>query len=83
MRYFLISLLLTGCETLSPKPIVTEVKIPVRVKCLGEVPQKPNLITDAELIQLDPAKFVTELHKDRIQRDIYMTLLESAIAGCF
>lgn len=73
---------LAGCESLPVAPQVTEVKIPVQVKCLGDVPKKPKLITDAELLQLDYAQFVMALHKDRLERDIYEIQLEIAIAGC-
>ena len=73
---------LAGCESLPVTPQVTEVYKTVQVKCLGEVPKKPKLITDAELLQLDYAQFVTALHKDRLERDIYERQLETAIAGC-
>jgi hypothetical protein len=84
MRYLLVCIvcILAGCESIPVAPIVTEVKIPVQVKCLGDVPIKPKLITDAELVKLDYAQFVTALHKDRLERDIYEIQLESAIAGC-
>lgn len=78
----MLTIWLAGCESIPVAPQVTEVKIPVQVKCLGEVPKKPKLITDAELLQLDYAQFVTALHKDRLERDIYEIQLESAIAGC-
>lgn len=74
---------LSGCSVIQPKPAdVVQVKIPVPVDCLGEIPKKPNFISDADLIELESAEFVKALHTDRLQRDIYETLLEAAIEGC-
>ena len=83
---FLASLLLAGCGATRPAdppaPIVTEVRIPVRVECIEEVPKRPDLVTDEELLQLDDGDFVTALHIDRLRRDGYEAQLEAAVEGC-
>lgn len=86
---FIMLLALTICLcscSVSPKipdpPKIVEVKIVVPVNCLGPLPEKPYLITDAELVLLTPSKFVTELHIDRLMRDMYMAQIEAAMEGC-
>lgn len=74
---------LAGCSILQPKPPeVITVKVPVQVKCLGEVPEKPNLITDAQLVALDAPSFINAIHIDRLTRDIYEAKLEAVVEGC-
>lgn len=85
MMLVLAQLLTTGCflsEVKEPPPRVVEVKVPVIVDCLGKLPEKPKFIKDAELILLNRAAFVTALHIDRLERDMYMAQLEVAIEGC-
>lgn len=77
--------LLTACnprQVLPDPPKIELVKVPVRVECVGKLPIKPILITDAELSALKPGAFVTALHIDRLQRDAYMAELEAVIEGC-
>lgn len=65
-------------------PKVEIVKVPVNVSCVGVLPIKPKLMTDAELTSLKdkPGSFVYALHIDRLQRDAYMAELEAVIEGC-
>lgn len=80
-----IAFWLSGCsftKTIPDPPKVIEVKVEVPVQCLGPLPEKPDFITDAVLIMLSPGAFVTELHIDRLKRDMYMAQVEAAIEGC-
>lgn len=82
---FVLLAILSGCsftKTIPDPPKVIEVKVEVPVKCLGPLPEKPDFITDAVLIMLTPGAFVTELHIDRLKRDMYMAQVEAAIEGC-
>lgn len=80
-----LTIFLCSCS-LTPKmpdpPKIVEVKVIVPVNCLGPLPTKPDLISDASLILLQPGSFVTALHIDRLKRDMYMAELEAGIEGC-
>ncbi|MGJ8619636.1 MAG: hypothetical protein ACSHWN_04835 [Methylophilaceae bacterium] len=81
----IILAMLSGCsfmQEIPDPPKVIEVKVEVPVQCLGPLPEKPDFITDAVFIMLLPGAFVTELHIDRLKRDMYMAQLEAAIEGC-
>ncbi|WP_137719363.1 hypothetical protein [Methylobacillus flagellatus] len=58
------------------------VEIPVPVSCIDQIPARPQLITDAELMELQPGQFVTALHVDRLKRDGYQANLEALLEGC-
>jgi hypothetical protein len=87
MRLIILALTICFCScSLTPKipdpPQIVEVKVSVPVNCLGPLPIKPDLISDASLVLLNPGSFVTALHIDRLMRDMYMAELEVAIEGC-
>lgn len=44
MRYLFI-LLLTSCAAFEPKIITKEIKVPVSVPCVKEIPVKPELLS--------------------------------------
>lgn len=79
---FLLTIFLTSCAITPKPPQVVEVKIPVIVKCIENLPVKPAFKKDAELLLLNNAQFVTALHIDRLQRDAYIAELEAVIEGC-
>lgn len=82
MKLFILPcLFLTSCATLFP-PKTIEVKIPVAVSCIDVMPEKPDLISDAELWSYENGNFITALHVDRLQRKSYEALLEAVLEGC-
>ena len=83
----LLPMALSGCfgsDPVRPPPPPTEIRIPVPVPCLtdGQVPAKPQFVTDAELGALGAYEFVTALHLDRLKRQNYEGKLEAAISAC-
>lgn len=78
MRYAIL-LFLAGCAT---QQTVKEVKVPVPVSCIKEIPQKPVMVTDSQLMQMTHYEFVTALHADRLTRKDYEAMLEAVIQAC-
>ena len=74
--------LLSGCAGLAPVP--KEALIPVATPCLiaADVPQRPDLATDAQLFAMSDAAFVFALTKDRLERQGYEGQLEAVIQAC-
>jgi len=79
VRYLAV-LLLAGCAGIPDAPTV--VKIPVSVSCITEIPPKPQLVTDAELLAMPDAAFVIALAADRIERGKWMAVASAVMAGC-
>lgn len=71
---------LAGCA--STVEIPKEVKVPVPVPCVQERPQRPPLLSDAELLALDRYKRTHALWGDRIERQRYQSELETVVEGC-
>lgn len=71
---------LAGCSTVPPVPEV--VRVPVPVPCLERAPERPELLTDAQLAELGDYRLVLELARDRRIRQAYEAELEAAVAGC-
>jgi hypothetical protein len=73
---------LAGCS--GPLRIPTEVKVPVPIACVdpADRPQRPELVTDAELLAMDYYKRTLALWADRIERQIYQAKLEAVVEGC-
>ena len=80
MRIWLLtSLLLVGCAT--PDPIT--VRVPVRVPCIEQVPERPALLSDAELAAIESDyELIIHIARDRRLRQGYQAQLEAAIEGC-
>lgn len=78
VRYAFL-LLLAGCAIQQP---VREVKIPVPVSCIKEIPAKPDFVTDMQLMSMTNYQFVTALHADRLLRRDYESMLEAVISAC-
>lgn len=80
MRVLILCLVLAGCASAPQAPQI--VKVPVHVKCLGEVPARPEFAVE----KLDPAATdgakVLALAADWPRGRIYEGKLEAAIAGC-
>ena len=73
----LSSLLLAGCAT---DPIT--IRVPVPVKCVERVPERPALLSDADLLLLDDYGLVVSLARDRRLRQGYQAQLEAVVEGC-
>jgi hypothetical protein len=73
--------LLAGCSTLN---IPKEVRVPVPVPCIDpkDRPQRPALMSDAELLALDRYKRTHALWADRAERQTYQEKLEAVVEGC-
>lgn len=80
------AIFLAGCATSSTpptppaEPVVVERIVPV--PCVGDIPQRPAIHTSAELLALDDYSFVTALHSDRLELDLYASKLEAVLLGC-
>lgn len=76
---------LAGCSSapLIPDP-PKEVRIPVPVACIkpDDVPQRPSMLSDAQLDALDDKRAVIALGQDRRVRQAYQAQLEAAVKGC-
>lgn len=80
MRYAILALLLTGCAGLPDAP--REVFVPVAVSCVDTLPDRPALVTDAELLAMPDAAFVLALAADRLERGKWMAVAEATLQAC-
>lgn len=84
MSYFLllvlVALALTGCA--STAPVVTEVKVPVRVECIKEVPVRPTYETEALQKEATDGQKILALVRDWARSRKYEGSLEAAVEGC-
>lgn len=76
-----ILIMLAGCAS-EPMRQVVEVKVPVIVPCLGEVPTVPVWKFDTIKTDADLFVKVDGLLIEREQRIKYEALLSAAMAGC-
>lgn len=81
IRILVSSALLVGCAS-GPPPLPAEVRVPIAVPCLSEVPVRPDLLLDGALAALDDYRLVLELARDRRRRQGYIAELEAVVAGC-
>jgi hypothetical protein len=77
------SILISGCNATLPSA-PTEALIPVATPCLtaADVPPRPELVSDKELLGMADAAFVFALAKDRLERQGYEGQLEAVIQAC-
>jgi len=61
-----------------------EVRVPVAIPCLKpeDIPQRPNMLTDAQLDALDDKRAVIALGHDRRVRQAYQVVMEAVVQGC-
>lgn len=69
-----------GCSTVPTAP--KEVRVPVPVKCIDQVPQRPSMLSDGELLAMDDYGLVIALARDRRIRQGYEIELETLVQGC-
>lgn len=70
---------LAGCQTCPP---TLEVKVPVPVPCVVQMPTRPALLTDAELARLPDAQLVLALRLQSIMAVDYAAQLEAVAIAC-
>jgi hypothetical protein len=76
-------LCLVGCVTTPAQaPVVTEVRIPVRVPCDEPMPARPAYAVDALAIDADIGAQMRSLRAERRQRKGYEIELEAAAKAC-
>ena len=82
MRFALILLVgsLAGCA--SGPQIPKEVRVPVPVPCIDRAPQRPSMLSDAELLALDDYGLVIALARDRRVRQGWEATVEALLEGC-
>jgi hypothetical protein len=59
-----------------------EIKIPIPVSCITQLPARPYFITDEELEKMKDGNFVTALNLDRLKRQSYELELEAILTAC-
>lgn len=78
--------LLGGCVTAPIPPAIisnpVEVKIPVPVPCVKQVPAAPTLSDDKSLLTGSGAQVFDNVWADHLSRRNYEGELSAAIAGC-
>lgn len=78
--WILVSCALAGCA--SGPQIPKEVRVPVPVSCIDQVPQRPSMLSDAELLALDDYGLVIALARDRRVRQGWEATIEALLEGC-
>jgi len=71
-------ILLSGCASTMPETV----NVPIPVPCIDQMPQRPALATDADLLKLVDTDFIVALGIDRQQRVKYIGELEAVLQGC-
>jgi hypothetical protein len=76
-------LALTGCAS-QGVTIPREVRVQVPVPCVAptDVPQRPELMSDGEMLALDSYRAIWALWGDRLERQGYEAKLEAVVQGC-
>lgn len=83
IRSLVCSATLTGCAG-SGVTIPREVLVQVPVACIAPAdrPERPALLTDAEILALDTYRATWALWGDRLERQAYESRLEAVVEGC-
>jgi hypothetical protein len=58
------------------------VRVPVAIKCIDKIPERPQLRTDAELAALDDYGLIILLAKDRRLYQSWTAELLAVVEGC-
>ena len=83
VRFWLIGVcaVLPACGSMLPAA-PKEVRIPVAVPCLTEIPARPVLMPDSALAKLDDFALVLQLRIDSVRARDHVGMLESVLAAC-
>lgn len=80
IRILVSCAVLTGCA--SAPEIPREVRVPVPTPCIDRAPQRPSMLSDAELLALDDYGLVIALARDRRVRQGWEATIEALVEGC-
>jgi hypothetical protein len=75
-------LLLGGCAPLPAPPKIARIPIPVRCLTNSDIPARPPLASDSDLLAMDDRSFVLALARDRERLLEYAGYLEVAVQAC-
>jgi uncharacterized lipoprotein YajG len=75
----LLVALLAGCAT-SQEPL--QVRVPVPVPCVVELPAEPVIVADAELRAMSDYRLVLVIARERLQLLSYSAEIRAAAEGC-
>lgn len=77
-----LCLLLAGCASTVEVP--KEVRVPVPVPCVRpeQLPERPQFMTDADILAFDSYRRTWALWLDRALRQAYEAQLEAVAKGC-
>jgi len=78
VKYAVLLLALSGCASTMPDTVM----VPVPVPCIDEMPKRPALATDGDLLKLLDTAFIIALGIDRQQRVKYIGELEATLQAC-
>jgi hypothetical protein len=79
LHWFAILLAVSGCAT--PDPIT--VRVPVAIKCIDKIPERPALRTDTELAALESDyDLIIHIARDRRLYQGWTAELEAVVEGC-
>jgi hypothetical protein len=75
-------MLCVGCSTALPVP--TTIRVPIVQSCISasDVPQRPPLASDTDLLAMDDRDFVLALARDRERLMLYVDTLETVVTMC-
>lgn len=80
MRIWPILLLLAGCA--APLPVVKEVLVPVPVRCLDRMPERPKFLSDGELAAMSDFALVLSLRSDQLELRGHVAVLTATLQAC-
>lgn len=81
---FLVVLPLASCETVQTVEVPKEVKVPVPVACIDpkDVPERPQLRTEADLMAMDTYRRTLAAWQDLKRWEAYGAQLEVIAQSC-
>lgn len=81
-RMLVLLALLAGCAAPAPRTETITVHVPVPVPCVDVLPDRPALVTDAELRAMSDYQLPLALWRDRLMRQGYESELEATLTAC-
>lgn len=71
-----------GCANQLKIPETVNVAVPVACIAPADKPERPQLLTDGELLALDTYRATWALWGDRLEREAYEQKLSAIVEGC-
>lgn len=85
MKWILL-LLLAGCQTPEPRILTIkepiEIKVAVPVPCISDVPPRPALMKDQDILALGDYQAILALRRNLLQMEAYLAELQAILLGC-